>query len=272
MSAWDDADRAYANAAFIPGAEAMPARWRRQAAAFRAAAQGALPDLPYGPGARQQLDLFLPEGAPQGTVVFIHGGYWLDFGRKDWSHLAAGPLARGWAVAMPSYTLAPQARIGEMAREVAAAIRLVAARVGGPVIATGHSAGGQLAARMGCADIGAPVARVLPVSPLAELAPLMATAMNARLRLDAGECARESPARLALRKDVSAHVWAGGDERPAFLWQARLLSEAWACPWTVEPGRHHFDVIDGFADAGSAMVAALLGPLAQGRGCAGGHC
>lgn len=264
MNGWDDPDRAHANAAFIPGSADMPARWRTLAEAFRATVAPRLEDdLPYGAGACERLDLFLPEGNPCGTVVFVHGGYWIESGRKDWSHLAAGSLARGWAVAMPSYTLAPQARIGEMVRQVAAAVRLVAGRVAGPVIVTGHSAGGHLAARMGCADVEVPVARVVPISPLGELAPLMATAMNADLRLDAAECARESPARLPLRTGVAAHVWVGGQERPSFLWQARHLSECWACPWTVEPDRHHFDVLDGFTAADSPLISALLGPLAR---------
>jgi outer membrane protein TolC len=56
-------------------------------------------------------------------------------------------------------------------------------------------------------------------------------------------------ARLALRAGVQAHVWVGGQERPLFLWQARLLSERWGCGWSVEPGRHHFDVIDGLEAA-----------------------
>ena len=47
-------------------------------------------------------------------VVFVHGGYWLRFHRDIWSHFAQGLTARGWAVAMPSYTLAPEARIAAM--------------------------------------------------------------------------------------------------------------------------------------------------------------
>jgi hypothetical protein len=114
---------------------------------------------------------------------------------------------------------------------------------------------------MGCADLVVPVARVVPVSPLADLAPLMQTDMNATLAIDPAEADRESPARLALRAEVQAHVWVGGQERPAFLWQARTLSEAWNCPWTVEAGRHHFDVIDGLTDPNSALMAACLDGL-----------
>lgn len=256
---WPDPDRDYANGAFIAGGAEYPPRWGAKAAVFRAA-QGAraLLDLTCGPEPRQKLDLFLPDGPPKGVVVFVHGGYWHLFSKDEWSHLAAGPLARGFAVAMPGYTLAPAARIAAMTAEIAAACRFVADSVTGPMVVTGHSAGGHLAARMGCADVAAPVARVVPISPLAELGPLLATEMNATLGLDAAEVASESPARLGLRAGTTAHVWVGADERPAFLWQARTLSEEWACPWTADPGRHHFDVIEGLEDPASPLCQALL--------------
>lgn len=254
-----DLSRDYQNSAFIAGGDAYYPRWQAQAAAFRAGlgARAAL-NIPYGPGARQAFDLFHPEAAPKGLMVFVHGGYWLACGREDYSHLATGALARGWACAMPSYTLAPEGRITAMTAEVAQAVRAAAALVAGPVVVTGHSAGGHLSARMGCADLGLPVARVVPISPLADLAPLMQTDMNADLKIDTGEAAMESPARLALRPGVQAHVWVGGQERPVFLWHARTLSEEWNCPWTVDPGKHHFDVIDGLTEAASPLMSACL--------------
>lgn len=258
-----DIDRAYQNGAFIAGSADFPPRWAAAAQAFRdtLGVRAAL-GLPYGPAERQSFDLFHPMTQPRGLLVFVHGGYWMAFGRETWSHLAAGAVARGWAVAMPSYTLAPEARIGQITAELAQAVQAAAAMVAGPVVVTGHSAGGHLAARMGCADIGlARVRRVVPISPLAELEPLRQTAMNADLRLDLDEVARESTARLTLRQGCSAHVWVGGDERPAFLWQARTLSEAWACPWTVAPGKHHFDVIDDLVSPASGLVDACLNGL-----------
>jgi arylformamidase len=246
------ADIAYQNAAFIPGGDEYRVRWAGQAASFRMGARGEF-DIPYGSGARQGFDLFQPTGTVQGVVVFIHGGYWMAMDRKDFSHLAAGPLARGWAVAMPSYTLAPEARIGAMTAEIFKALQVIGAQVLGPMVVTGHSAGGHLAARMG--NLGG-VQRVVPISPLADLGPLMETGMNATLRIDAAEVAGESPAFLPLRTE--AHVWVGGQERPAFLWQARTLAENWGCSWTVAPGRHHFDVIEDMCDAASALVEALV--------------
>jgi arylformamidase len=257
-----DYDRAYANGPFISGSETFPPRWVQEAAAFRAAlGQRARTAIPYGPKPRNFLDLLLPEAAPQGLLVFIHGGYWLRFDRDMWSHLAAGALARGWACVMPSYTLAPEARIGAMTQEIARAVEVAANLVPGPVVVTGHSAGGHLSARMGCADVTllAAVNRVVPISPLADLEPLSLTAMNASLRLDTAEIAQESPALRPLRQGVEAHVWVGAQERPAFLWQARLLSEAWSCPWTPEGGKHHFDIIDGLTDPGSALLSVCMG-------------
>jgi arylformamidase len=256
-----DYDRAYANGPFIPGGETFPPRWTREAAEFRTAlGQRARTGIPYGPRPRNRLDLFLPEAAPLGLLMFIHGGYWLKFDREMWSHLAAGAVARGWACAVPSYTLAPEARISAMTHEIASALDVAASLVIGPVVVTGHSAGGHLSARMGCADVtpSTVVKRVVPISPLADLEPLALTAMNADLRLDPAEIARESPARLSLRPGVEAHIWVGAQERPAFLWQARLLSEAWSCPWTPESCRHHFDVIDALTDPASPLLSACL--------------
>lgn len=257
-----DYDRAYVNSDFIPDGSAYPARWLEQAQDFRASlgARARL-DIAYGRGERNRFDLFLPETAPVGLLVFIHGGYWLRFGRESFSHLAAGALSRGWACAMPGYTLAPQARIAAMTREVARAVESAADLVPGPLVLTGHSAGGHLCARLACAGValGASPRRVVPISPISELEPLMRTAMNQILHIDEPEAAAESPARHPLRSGCSAHVWAGAQERPAFLWHARLLSEAWNCPWTPAAGRHHYDVIEALTDPDSALMNACLG-------------
>lgn len=254
---WDDA---YANAAHVPGGEGFVPRWKDAAARFRAAH----PPEPLGRG-----HLFRPAGAAQGLMAFLHGGYWMAFDPGTWSHLAAGALARGWAVALPAYTLAPDARITQMVSEVAAAITDAATRVEGPIALTGHSAGGHLAARMVCDDGTLPdavVARVtacVPISPLADLRPLMRTAMNATLRLDAPEAAAESPALLAPRPGIPVTTWVGSMERPEFLRQARLLANVWAglgaaTDCVIDPGRHHFDVIEALERQDSPLMDRML--------------
>lgn len=255
-------DEAFTNVKFIPDGDAYPPRWAAKAEAFRAAAGGRF-GLRYGAAEAEWFDLFRPAGEPEGLLVFIHGGYWLRFSPRDFSHLAAGALARGWAVAMPAYTLAPAARISGITRQIVAAVT-AAAEVAGPIVIAGHSAGGHLSARMACPDtlsddIARRVARVVPISPLSDLRPLRETSMNADLRLDAAEARAESPALLPRRAGVAVHVWVGGAERPVFLDQARRLGNAWACPVSVDAGKHHFDVIEGMETAGSPLMTALLG-------------
>ncbi len=268
ISDWDDA---YANAPHIPDGDAFPDRWAADAAAFRAempAAQARL-GLPYGRRERERVDLFLPEGEPQGLVVFVHGGYWRAFDRDIWSHLAAGPLARGWIVAIPGYPLAPEVRIAEIRRSISDAVTQIAAAFAGPIVLTGHSAGGHLAARQVCADTAlseralARVDRVVPISGIYDLRPLLRLALNADLRLDAAEAVAESPALLEPLPGARVQVWVGGDERPEFIRQSELIANVWTglraeMSLTVEAGRHHFDVIAGLADPESELVAALI--------------
>jgi arylformamidase len=253
-------DRAYTNAAFIPNGDTYPARWAAAAEAFRVDAAGWL-DMPYGPGARETVDLFLPEGSLRGLVVFVHGGYWIATDKSLWSHLAAGAVEAGWAVALPSYDLCPTIRIGGIVRQVARAVDHVAGMVAGPVVLTGHSAGGHIVARLACGDVELAwrerLARVVPISPLADLRPLMETSMNADLRIDAAEAQAESPVFCPV-PEAAVHVVVGGAERPVFLDQAQWLGDAWNVPVTIVPGRHHFDVIEGLEDAGSDLCRLLF--------------
>lgn len=257
-------DDAFSNGKYIAGGSDYPARWAAAAASFRAAhGDRARLGLRYGPGERHWFDLFLPEGAPRGLIIFIHGGYWLAFGPSDFSHLARGPVEAGWACAMPAYTLAPEGRIPGMVAEAARALEAAAELVAGTVVVTGHSAGGHLAARLASADMGGAamerIRRVMPISPLSDLRPLRETAMNGDLRIDAAVARAESPVFHRKRKSVDVHVWVGGDERPRFLDQARRLGNAWSCPVTVEPGRHHFDVVEGLESVDSGLMTALIG-------------
>ena len=259
---WDDA---YANAPYIPGAEAYPDRWAAEAEAFRSKLSGAGRaelGVAYGTSDRTRFDLFTPEGASHGLCVFVHGGYWLKFHRTFWSHFAEGLLARGWTVAMPSYDLCPQVRIADITCQIADAIKALSERVAGPICLAGHSAGGHLVARMCVEGVLPPhvferIEHVMPISPVSDLRPLMNTSMNADFRLDEASAKAESPA-LMTPLDVPVTVWVGGDERPVFLDQARWLAEAWGAAHVVEEGRHHFDVIDALQDPDSSMVRRLL--------------
>lgn len=264
-----DPNLAYENAPFIANAADYPGKWERAARAWRQLEHDvgrARLNQAYGDDPRQRFDLFYPAGRPEGLLIFIHGGFWRAFGRGDWSHLAAGATARGWAVAMPSYRLAPQVRIAEITRDISLAVTAAAQMVAGPIVLCGHSAGGHLCARMICPDVSLPAAvsrrieRVVPISPLSDLRPLIALEMNTDLRLDMAEAAAESLVLCVPRAGVAVTVWVGAEERPAFLDQATWLEQAWEkAQLHVAPGRHHFDVIEELAEPDSPLLAALLG-------------
>ncbi len=263
----DDWDDAYANGPHIPDGAHYLDRWAAAAAAFREKRPPEV--ISYGPHEREALDLFLPDAAPEGLVVFVHGGYWLRFDRSFWSHLASGPLARGWAVAMPSYPLCPEVRVSAITRSVARAVETASGRVEGPLRLAGHSAGGHLVTRMVChagplgEGAAARVERVVSISGVHDLRPLTATEIGTSLQLDAAEAAAESPALLAPVPGAEVVCWVGAGERAEFIRQNALLANAWtglgaATACVEEADRHHFNVIDGMADPDSALVHALL--------------
>jgi len=266
---WDDA---YNNRDHIPDAADFPPRWAVEAATLRErlTAEGrARLDIAYGTTARERFDLFLPEGVALGLAVFVHGGYWRAFDKSDWSHLATGALARGWAVAMPGYTLCPQIRVSGITRQIGAAITAAARELGGPIRLAGHSAGGHLVTRMLCEDAPLPeavalrIASVVSISGVHDLRPLLLTALNDDLHLDRTEAAAESPALLNPRPGVPVTCWVGADERPEFRRQNALLASIWTglgveTRAVEEPGKHHFDVIDGLIDPNTDLMAALL--------------
>lgn len=269
---WDDA---YANRAHVPEAQGLIDAWPQQAAAFRAGLGArSEPDLSYGPGPRNRYDLFRPRGASEGLVVFVHGGYWLAFDKSYWSHYAQGALDAGWTVAIPSYTLAPEARIARIGREVTQAIVAAAGEVPGPIRLVGHSAGGHLVSRAICADsdltdaVFGRIAHTVSISGLHDLRPLMATDMNTALRLDDAEASGESPALLRPCAGARVTAWVGGEERPEFVRQTTLLANIWTglgadMAQVKAPGRHHFDVIDGLREAAHPLTRCLLGGMPQ---------
>ena len=88
--------------------------------------------------------------------------------------------------------------------------------------------------------------------------------MNDDLKIDAAEAQTESPVLLEPCAAVAVHAWVGADERPEFVRQNRALYEMWRgfeTPMHLheEPGKHHFNVIDGLGDADHPLCRVFMG-------------
>ncbi|MEO9337301.1 alpha/beta hydrolase [Mesorhizobium sp. SB112] len=266
---WNDA---FTNGAYIADGSAYPAKWSVLAAEFRekaASANRLRANISYGPHERNRYDLYLPEGLPKGLAIIVHGGYWLAFDKSYWSHLAAGPLAHGFTVAMPSYVLSPEAKISGITTQIGAAITAAAGEIDGPIHTIGHSAGGQMVTRMVSRssplsnNVLARIKKTVSLSGLHDLRPLMKTSMNEKFGLDIEAARSESPALLEPVDGIDVTCWVGADERPEFLRQNALLANAWsgfdiAISSVEEEGRHHYDIIDGLMDPEHRLVKTLL--------------
>jgi acetyl esterase/lipase len=268
---WDDA---FANMAHVANSHALPGFWSARAAEYRTWMQAEGHrlelDIAYGGHPREAYDIAWPQGEARGLAVFVHGGYWMRLDKSFWTDFAEGARARGWAVCLPSYTLAPEARISQITAQIGRAIEHVAAHVAGPIRLSGHSAGGHLVSRMVCADsplsegVRARIEHTLSISGLHDLRPLLHTQMNETLRLDLAEARSESA--VLAQPGVAAPLtcWVGGGERPEFIRQARLLADVWGgldVPATahVEGDHNHFTVLEGLKDPSSAITAAFAG-------------
>jgi acetyl esterase/lipase len=143
-------DDAYNNTGMVADSADQIARRNALSAGFRAAHGGHL-DLPYGAAERERWDLFPGVDPATPCLVFIHGGYWQRNRREDFCILAQGALAMGWSAALPGYTLAPEASLTTIAWQISRALDWLNAEgpahgIAGPVVVSGWSAGGHLAA------------------------------------------------------------------------------------------------------------------------------
>ena len=255
-------DLAYDNTRAVVDSPALIAARNEEAAVFRAAHAGHL-DLAYGPGQRQHWDLFPGANPNAPCLVFIHGGYWQRNRREDFCAFMAGALAMGWSAALPGYTLAPTATLTDIVDEVSASLDWLAANgsahgISGPVVLSGWSAGGHLAAM--CLDHPL-VAAGLAISGIYELGPIRDTYLNEKLQLGDDEVARLSPLRLPVVQKPLLVTY-GTAELPALVANARDfhgLRAAAHAPGALlpVPGANHFTILDQLRAADGALARQL---------------
>ena len=192
-------DAAYNNSAAFPEGVALVDGWTKASAQMRAANAKTV-DLAYGPRERNKWDLFPASDPNAPCLVFIHGGFWQARSRENFTCIMEGVLAAGFSAALPGYTLAPEATLTEIVAEIRTALDWLAKEgprhgIAGPVILSGWSAGGHLAAMA----LDHPSVKAgFAISGIYELGPLRETYVNDKLRVTDLEIAALSPLRLPL--------------------------------------------------------------------------
>ena len=221
-------------------------------------------DLKYGPRERNTWDLFPSKDANAPCLVFIHGGYWQRNRAAEFASLIGGVYARGWAAALPGYTLAPDASLTEIVDEINTALDWLADNgprhgIAGKVILSGWSAGGHLTAMC----LGHPrVSAGLSVSGVFELGPIRDTYLNDKLQLTEDEVRKLSPLRLPMVRKPLAITY-GTAELPPLVGDSRKLHEVRAAqhlpgPLIPVPGADHFTIVHEMRDADGILTNQLM--------------
>jgi acetyl esterase/lipase len=256
-------DAAYNNGAAVANSAQLVKERNEAAAAYRATRPGHL-DLPYADAERAKWDIYPARNPSAPCLVFIHGGYWQMNRREDFAVFASGIAEHGWSAAMPGYSLAPDAPLAQIVAELRAALDWLAIHgpeqeIAGPVIISGWSAGGQLAAMLlDHALIQAGVA----ISGVYELGPLRDTYLNAKLKLTEAEIAALSPLRLPVIPKPLAIAY-GSRELPALVRDSRdfhAMRAAAHAPGALLPiaGADHFTILHELQSPDSTLVKTLL--------------
>jgi arylformamidase len=256
-------DAAYDNNKAVANSPALIAARNAASETFRTAHTVGL-DIPYGPRERNRIDLYPARDKAAPCLVFIHGGYWQRNSREVFAMLAEGMAAHGWSVAIPGYSLAPEASLTEIVDEISLALDWLAANgtsrgVGGPVILSGWSAGGHLTAMA----LGHPVvAAGLAISGVYDLGPIRDTALNTALKLTDREVAELSPLRLPVVQKHLAIAY-GAAELPALAWDSRNFYQARAAAGApgelvAIEGADHFTILEQLRRTDGALARIAL--------------
>lgn len=216
-------------------------------------------DLAYGPAATHVLDYF--PAAPRAPLhVFIHGGYWQALTQKDSAGMAPGVLAGGQAFATLNYTLAPQARLGQMVAECRDALIWLAGQAAelgfdpSRITLSGHSAGAHLVAMLltteaaALAAAGITITDAILISGVFDLEPISLVTVNDPLQLTPAEIATLSPMHQLPQMGTRYRVTVGECDTAEFVRQSRAYAEklrkaGLTVSFDLQRGVHHYDII-----------------------------
>ena len=241
--------------------------WERRSADTRAK-YPFIADLKYGSHPREVIDLYRVPNA-KATLIYIHGGYWRSFSKVETSFVADGFVEQGESVALINYPLCPEVSIGEIRSSIQNAFAHLYKNVlteaeRKSIVVTGHSAGGHLAALHLATDWKVfglpenPIAGVICLSGVFDVAPLMHTSLNDALRITDTAAAVLNLNTALVRSKAKLILAVGGDESEEFHRQSSDQANAWAglTPQVLDlKGFNHFTIVDSLANSNGTLSA-----------------
>lgn len=190
-------------------------------------------DIAYGTGADETLDIFFPAGVREKLPVhmFIHGGYWRMFSKRDYSYVAETVTRAGAIAVIVDYSLMPKVRMNVLVDQVRRATQWVVNNIsaygGDPsrLTVSGHSAGAHLATFLfHHQGAGSVVSAALLLGGIYNLRPLQISFLAPEIRITDTEVAAYSPISHAYNPRCRVIVAVGADETPPFHQQATELA------------------------------------------------
>jgi len=221
------------------------------------------------------VDLHLPDGPADRVVVLVHGGFW----KAEWDRRHTRPMARALAEEGCLVTTPEYRRVGNgggwpvTGDDVHLAVsRLPELLDGldiaapGPLVVTGHSAGGHLA--LWLATTGLPIRRVVALAPVCDLqeAIRLGLGSNATTAFLGGANTASADPTVFLQKRPLAdvHIVHGVADEVVPVSLSRRLVEAH--PWVElrEVPGGHFEPIEPGSGAWTTVLSLLRGDLVHG--------
>lgn len=263
----EELDRAYNNSLAVSDSAQIIQAWGVASQAIRSTN---IPhnDLPYGDGQTASFDFF-SAGPNTPIVAFIHGGFWQNRAKSDFTFIVPALIASGISVAMLGYRLAPLVKMNHIIEDVRAGIRATIAHVTKlnghcpDIWLTGWSAGGHLAV-MTLNEPG--VKGATAISGIYDLEPMRQCYINDKLALDTQMVKEFSPMLLPQNSEKIVDLFVGRAELGEMQRQTidfAAYRKKCGAPGTYVnlAGLNHYTILDELGQPHGKILASIKAHL-----------
>lgn len=260
----EELDRAYNNSLAVPNSAELINEWSKDSELARSALGGCI-GIPYGPGEYQTYDLF-SAGVNAPLVVFVHGGFWQNRSKNDFSFIAPNLVKSGISVAILGYTLAPFAAIDQIVRDIREGVRAIQAAA--KKISLKHDSiwliGWSAGAHLITMTLDEPcVIGGTAISGIYSLEPIRHCYVNDKLKLTSDSASQNSPILLTNHFGKELDLFVGDAELPEMIKQTLDFSNhrnvsAQEGRLTLLKGLNHYSIFDELVNPNGSIFSSIL--------------